>query len=113
MHEELAVRHAAVALSALQMLKYKDTPHSSRKLAEPFTLEQYDKSVNALRKLFGNPDFRSVNAALVCSILCISFEVLNGSHELAQQHLESGLQVVVSNCGIWPCLLCLLQLRCN
>ena len=99
MHEEPAVRHAAVALSALQLPTREDTPYSSRKHAEPFTLQQYGKSVKALRKLLGNPDSRSINAALVCSILCISFEVLNGSHELAQQHLESGLQVAVSNCG--------------
>ena len=55
--------------------------------------------MTAFQKLLDNHDVRSINAALVYSVLCISFEVLNGTHELAQQHLDSGLQVVASNSG--------------
>jgi len=96
MHEEPAVRHAAIAFTALQLPDHDGTLQTSSNLVQHFALQQYGKSVKTFQKLLDKHDSRSINAALVCSILCASFEVLEGSHVQAQQHLENGLQLLSS-----------------
>jgi Fungal specific transcription factor domain len=95
-HEEPAVRHAAIAFSALQLPSCNDKLPLSSKRLEMFALQQYGKSVKAFQQLLSRQDRRSTKAALLCSILCICFEVLEGSHLVAQQHLENGLRVLSS-----------------
>ncbi len=99
MHEEPAVRHAAIAFTALQMPNPENVPRGSLSISKAFALQQYEKSVKAFQMLLSKRDGRSINAALICSILCISFYVLDGSHVVAQQHLENGLRVLAANNG--------------
>lgn len=98
-HDEPAVCHAAVAFSALQLSNYSSKPLSKTNL-QVFALHQYATSVRAFNNLLLRRSLRSIEASLMCSIICICFELLEGSPILAQRHLENGLQVVSSFDGM-------------
>ena len=83
-HEEPAVWHAAIALSAI------DRTDSNLQ----FALRQYAKSMTLLNKILESGHSRSIEAALICSLLSISFDILHGSHKMAQTHLENALSIV-------------------
>ena len=98
-HEEPAVRYAAIAFSSLQTSGYisSRTPDTSNLV---FAFRQYSASIKEFRHLLAQQTPRSIEAALICSIICICFEILEGSHTLAQSHLENSLRVISANEGI-------------
>lgn len=98
-HEEPAVCHAAIAFSALQFpnLISSSSVDTSTHI---FALRQYSSSIKEFQNLLVNRTPRSIEAALICSIICICFEILEGSHPLAQGHLENSLRVISANEGI-------------
>jgi hypothetical protein len=95
-HDEPAVRHAAIAFSALQLPRKRGQLSTSVSAPDHFALQQYGKAIKSFNKLLSRRDRRSIEAALLCSMLCVCFEIIEGSHLVAQQHLESGLHVVAS-----------------
>lgn len=98
LHEEPSVRHAAIAFSALHksMQTGRLNEGAVIKLPVSFSLEQYNKCIMALQKLLSRPEKRDLEAALCCSLLCICFEVLEGTHEHALGHLNHSLSVLQS-----------------
>jgi hypothetical protein len=101
--DEPAVRHAAIAFSALQLPRKSSQLYLSAGDPDNFALRQYEKAIKSFNKLLSHRDRRSIEAALLCSILCICVEILEGSHPVAQQHLESGLHIVSSFKGTSNC----------
>jgi hypothetical protein len=104
LHEEPAVCHAAIAFSALNRMKREaqfDVPSkpSTPGVEAGLPLQHYGKCIVALRLLLRRDDARSVDAALLCSLLCVCFEVLKGDYILAQGHLEHSLNIIQSKPG--------------
>lgn len=98
-HEEPAVRHAAIAFSALQVPLSDHLQLQTASNPGSFALEQYAKTVRKFHQLLSRADKRSVEAALICSVLCICFEILEGSYELAGYHVENALRVLSTTNG--------------
>jgi hypothetical protein len=95
-HDEPAVRRAAIAFTAL----HSSTSLSPSKLDPSnlvFALRQYSASIKALQHLLTQKTPRAIEAALICSVICTAFEILEGSHLLAQGHFEHSLQLVSAN----------------
>jgi hypothetical protein len=96
-HEEPAVRHAAIAFSALQIPNQDDTPLLQTSGPKPFALEQYDLCMKSFKKLLDNGDHRSIEASLMCSMLCSGFDIMEGTHHNAKDHIESGIRLIASS----------------
>ncbi|EGX96017.1 C6 finger domain protein, putative [Cordyceps militaris CM01] len=118
-HEEVALCHAVVAFTALSTsaagsllpgdggsdsggqgvaVSGAQSPlshHASRE--NEFALRHYGKALEAMRHVFRHNDKRSINTALLCTLLCICFELRIKEPATALTHLEHGLQVVSSN----------------
>lgn len=132
-HEEVALCHAVVAFTALSTsaagsllpgdggsdsggqgvaVSGAQSPlshHASRE--NEFALRHYGKALEAMRHVFRHNDKRSINTALLCTLLCICFELRIKEPATALTHLEHGLQVVSSNLHTGRFLLSLLVSR--
>lgn len=89
---EPAVRHAAIALSAILKAhdveaKHAETGHTT------FSLQQYGLGMKAVKELMLDASSQSVQIILICAILSISYDILEGGHDIARVHLESALQI--------------------
>ena len=98
-HFEPAVRHAVIALGSLHETLNKHgqefgiRPRSISGREQ--SLQQYDKSVTALRARMGSEDESSIlEVALICCVLFNSFETLHGNHDQALIHLQNGLKML-------------------
>lgn len=95
-HEEPAVRRAAIAFTALQ-----SSANTSSSILDSsnlvFALRQYSACIKELQRLLTQKTPRAIEAALICSVICTAFEILEGSHLLAQGHLENSLQLISAN----------------
>lgn len=98
MHEEPAVKYAATAFSALRS-SGSHRPFTSDSNHIVFALRQYSASIKELRRLLARPTPRSINVALICSIICTSFEIIEGSHLLAQGHFDNTLRLITGEKG--------------
>lgn len=112
-HEEVALCHAVVAFSALgsnntPSMSSMDSPSASESsMSTPppsvssreneFALRHYGKALEAMRHVYHYNDRRSINTALLCTLLCICFELRIREPAIALTHLEHGLQVIDSN----------------
>ncbi|KAJ2966986.1 hypothetical protein NQ176_g9887 [Zarea fungicola] len=114
-HEEVALCHAVVAFTALSTCSgvqgdlgsdggqgFSSTEQSPSSSSTPtreneFALRHYGKALEAMRHVFHHNDKRSINTALLCTLLCICFELRIKEPAIALTHLEHGLQVVNSN----------------
>ncbi|OAA54647.1 Zn(2)-C6 fungal-type DNA-binding domain protein [Cordyceps fumosorosea ARSEF 2679] len=110
-HEEVALCHAVVAFTALSTsgdagcdaglattssVAAQSPPQNASRENE-FALRHYGKALEAMRHVFRHDDKRSINTALLCTLLCICFELRIREPATALTHLEHGLQVVNSN----------------
>lgn len=85
-HSEPAVRYAALALS-----------FANRKRGNmDDALHQYSKSISSLRQLLDSAHQNSslVDASVICSLLCLSFDVLAHRPQAARMHLESSVNII-------------------
>lgn len=119
-HEEVALCHAVVAFTALstassssggEMVAVGGSDHGGGTAStaqspqssgyapreNEFALRHYGKALEAMRHVFRHNDKRSINTALLCTLLCICFELRIKEPATALTHLEHGLQVVNSN----------------
>ena len=102
-HFEPAVRHAAIALGSLHenihLWKRPDHCASVTDVDGSFSLRHYINAIICLRKLLPAPDSRSIELTLVCSAICICFEVLRGNDLSAYAHLKNALKIISSGQG--------------
>ncbi|KAL4993618.1 hypothetical protein BDV10DRAFT_178737 [Aspergillus recurvatus] len=105
MHREPAVRQCVVALSALIQERvahgslgihgFHGPPGSARYV---FALKKYGKALSSLQRLVEDSrgDLEAVEAALLCGMLCIWFEILVRDFVAGLSHLERCLKIVLS-----------------
>lgn len=97
-HSEPCVRHAIIALGSLhERFGNRDTflPSDAQSLIEgDFAIEQYSKAVRLLRYSIASGNQDAVHISLICAVLFISFDNLNGDTEKATTHLRSALSIL-------------------
>ncbi|KAL6231530.1 hypothetical protein BDW75DRAFT_219908 [Aspergillus navahoensis] len=105
MHREPAVRQCVVALSALIQERvahgslgthgFHGLPRSPRYV---FALKKYGRALSSLQRLVEDSrgDLAAVEAALLCGIVCIWFEILMRDFLAGLSHLERCLGIVLS-----------------
>ncbi|KAE8421359.1 hypothetical protein BDV36DRAFT_280686 [Aspergillus pseudocaelatus] len=98
---DAAIRQCAVAMSVLMLeadFKLQSTtclPSSPYDDARhKLALKKYGKALSSVRELLSHGDPQSVQAALLCGIICIWFEVLIKDHLSALSHLDRCLSIV-------------------
>jgi hypothetical protein len=95
--QQAALRHAVIALGALhedfsrKMLVPLTPSEESQK--HQFALNQYAKSMTALRRSLKNEKEEPLTALMSC-ILFVCFDSLRGWYESALVHLQSGLEIL-------------------
>lgn len=95
---EPAIHHALVALSAAhENFKLKQIPEEaeSRDSNYRFSMQQYNKAIQYLsgHLTSGNGKW-GAEVALICCVVFICYESIQGNLELALAHLESGLGIL-------------------
>ncbi|EXJ82748.1 hypothetical protein A1O3_06563 [Capronia epimyces CBS 606.96] len=88
LYQETCVRYIAVAVTAHQLR----APDAN----SVFAIHMYRQGVRAFRELLSRQDKGSIQAALICSMLGVCFELMQGAYTEARLHLEMGLHVVSS-----------------
>lgn len=102
-HEEVALCHAVVAFSALtsRMRSRPSSPSSSGSsppaMDNEFALQHYGKALECMRHVVHQNDTQSINTALLCTLLCICFELRMRDPASALTHLEPALQLISGN----------------
>ena len=98
--QEPAIHHSLVALSAAhENFKLKEMPQEaeSKDSNYRFSMQQYNKAIQHLSEHLNSGHGRwGSEVALICCIVFICFESLQGNLELALAHLESGLSILRS-----------------
>ncbi|KAF7597162.1 hypothetical protein BBP40_009501 [Aspergillus hancockii] len=97
-HADLAVYHAALALSAIHLdVESYGMPLPGYELHNTlhrFAMEQTGRSYAALNSRRFSQDPRRREVILVCCLLFVLLELLRGQYDDAFRHLESGLRVL-------------------
>ena len=97
-HSEPAVRHAVVALGSFhECLNVGDEGSVSKVDVHndfQYSLQQYARSLACLRNLFLDKPDQQIDVILICCILFISFESLQGNYEPMACHLQSGSKII-------------------
>ncbi len=95
---EPAIHHALVALSAAhENFKLKQVPEEaeSKDSNYRFSMQQYNKAIQHLSDHLSSGNGRwGAEVALICCVVFICYESLQGNLELALAHLESGLGIL-------------------
>ena len=95
---EPAIHHALVALSAAhENFKLKQDPEEAdaRASNQSFAIQQYNKAIKHLSEHLSSGTGRvGAEVALICCVVFICLESLQGNLELALAHLESGLSIL-------------------
>lgn len=95
---EPAIRHGIVALGSLHEarsdINETDIEHNLPDAALHFSLQQYNKSIAYLNNHMSVESGQSVEVVLMCCMLFISFESLQGNHDSSRRHLVSGAKIL-------------------
>ena len=95
---EPAIHHALVALSAAhENFKLKQVPEEAeaRDSNIRFSMQQYNKAIKHLsQQLSSGKELLGPEVALICCVVFICLESLQGNLETALTHLESGLNIL-------------------
>ncbi|GAB1318746.1 Transcriptional regulatory protein moc3 [Madurella fahalii] len=98
--QDEALKHAVVALSAAyQLFQRPDEPvinGFARDYLDVFTIQNYNKSIEQLKRHVGSSTAESIRITLVCCLAFISIETLRGNHAVAVTHLINGLRILQS-----------------
>ncbi len=81
-HKEPAVRHVAIAVALLDEARCPGQTDLYSTVDISYALRQYSRAISGLRKLLSQPDRCSLEAALICSLYAIYFEVV-GKYTIA------------------------------
>lgn len=96
--QEPAIHHALVALSAAhENFKFKQSPvEADARLSNArFSIQQYSKAIKHLSEQLSSDNGKwGAEVALICCVVFICFESLQGNLEQALAHLESGLSIL-------------------
>lgn len=97
-HSEPCVRHAIIALGSLHEQfggRITSLPNDAQSLVEgDFAIDQYSKAVRHLSASIESHNDNAAQLALICAILFICFDNLNGDTEKATTHLRNALGIL-------------------
>ena len=92
-HEDTAIRHAVLALGALQLERESGGPLARNKHCG-FALQSYTQAVAHTSRLLSTSGKDNLEKGLVACILFVCYESLQGHYPMAQMHLQNGLRIL-------------------
>ena len=97
-HLEPAIKHAAIALGALnercETTGYLPLTDKAAGYVYKFTIEQSNKAIKHSQRLLQQNDIRSIKHGLIVCVLFIMYEVMGNNDEAAVIHLQAGINVI-------------------
>lgn len=93
-YAEPAVYHAVIGLSAVQRESENNTLSGLKGSWNRFALEQLGRSFALLRRRSTSQDPQLPTVTLVCCLLFVTLELLQGQYEVSFTHLRNGLDII-------------------
>lgn len=92
-HADTAIRHAVLALGALQLERESAGPLVGNKHGG-FAFQSYNQAIAHTSRLLAKPGNDNFEKGLVACVLFICYESLLGHYAMAQMHLQNGLRIL-------------------
>ncbi|PWY91791.1 hypothetical protein BO94DRAFT_583723 [Aspergillus sclerotioniger CBS 115572] len=93
-YAEPAVYHAVIGLSAVQRESPNSKPSAAKGSWNKFALEQLGRSFSLLRRRSTSQDPQLPTVTLICCLLFVTLELLQGQYEVSFTHLRNGLDII-------------------
>lgn len=90
-HHEPAVRHAFLALESARSYLIDS---SSKESTKRFSIQQYNRAISYLCKSDGEA-LTSSRGVLICCLLFVILENIQGNYETAMRHLDCGADILL------------------
>ena len=89
-HHEPAVRHAFLALESARSYRVDSSKESTKR----FSIQQYNRAISCLCNPNGKAP-ASARAVLICCLLFVILENVQGNYETAVRHLDCGANILL------------------
>lgn len=93
-HSEPAIKHALIALGAAHESYQAGRVDSF--ISPGLALQQYNRAISFLNHQLSNPGRRATEITLICCVIFICFESVQGNYDAALLHLKSGIDILKS-----------------
>jgi hypothetical protein len=94
------VRHALISLGASHksflLRRTPGMPYTETQSYDNLAIQQYNKAISDLTPIMGNPSPLDVQAILICCLIFVCIDNLNGRHNVALRHLRAGADLLNS-----------------
>lgn len=94
------VRHALISLGASHksflLRRTPGMPPTETQSYDNLAIQQYNKAISDLTPIMGDPSPLDVQAILICCLVFVCIDNLNGRHGVALRHLRAGADLLSS-----------------
>lgn len=99
-HTISPVRHALISLGASHksflLRRSPGMPPTETQSYDNLAIQQYNKAISDLTPIMGDPSTLDVQAILICCLIFVCIDNLNGRHGVAMRHLRAGADLLTS-----------------
>ncbi|KAG8156342.1 hypothetical protein KVR01_013794 [Diaporthe batatas] len=99
-HAVNPVKHALISLGASHksflLRRSLGMPPIETQTYDHLAIQQYNKAISELTPIMSDPSPLDIQAILICCLLFVCIDNLNGRHVVALQHLRAGAEVLNS-----------------
>lgn len=99
-HTISPVRHALISLGASHksflLRRSPGMPLTETHSYDNLAIQQYNKAISDLTPIMGDPSPLDVQAILICCLIFVCIDNLNGRHRVAMRHLRAGSDLLSS-----------------
>lgn len=99
-HRITPVRHALISLGASHksflLRRSPGMPPTGTQSYDNLAIQQYNKAISDLTPIMGDPSPLDVQAILICCLIFVCIDNLNGRHSVAMRHLRAGSDLLSS-----------------
>lgn len=99
-HTISPVRHALISLGASHkaflLKRSPGMPPTETLSYDNLAIQQYNKAITDLTPIMSNPSPLDVQAILICCLIFVCIDNLNGRHAVAMRHLRAGADLLTS-----------------
>lgn len=99
-HTVSPVKHALISLGASHksflLRRSRGMPPIETQAYDNLAIQQYNKAISDLTPIMGDPSPLDVQAILICCLIFVCIDNLNGRHIVALRHLRAGAELLNS-----------------
>lgn len=99
-HTISPVRHALISLGASHkaflLKRSPGMPSIETQSYDNLAIQQYNKAISDLTPIMGSPSPLDVHPILICCLIFVCIDNLNGRHRVAMRHLRAGADLLTS-----------------